>query len=67
VSRVAFIGLGHMGGPMCGHVIEAGFEVSAFDLNSAAVSAAVAAGARGASSVADCVRGAEIVITSLGS
>jgi 3-hydroxyisobutyrate dehydrogenase len=65
VTRVGFIGLGHMGGPMCGHVIDAGFEVSAFDLDSAAVQRAASAGARAAESVADCARGAEILVTSL--
>ena len=33
VSRVAFIGLGRMGGHMCRNVITAGFAVSAFDLD----------------------------------
>ncbi len=63
--NVGFIGLGHMGGPMCAHVTEAGFEVSAFDLDAVAVGRAAAAGARPASSVADCARDAEILVTSL--
>jgi 3-hydroxyisobutyrate dehydrogenase len=65
VTRVGFIGLGHMGGPMCAHVIEAGFAVAAFDLDSGAVARAAAAGARAATSVADCASGAEILVTSL--
>ncbi len=65
MTRVAFIGLGHMGGPMCGQLIEAGFDVSAFDLDAGAVGRARAAGARAAGSVADCASGAEIVVTSL--
>jgi 3-hydroxyisobutyrate dehydrogenase len=63
--RVGFVGLGHMGGPMCGHVIEAGFEVSAFDLDRAAQQRAVDAGAHAAASVADCAVGAELLVTSL--
>jgi 3-hydroxyisobutyrate dehydrogenase len=65
IERVGFIGLGNMGGPMCGHLVQAGFEVSAFDLDSAALSRVVQEGARGASSAADCARGVEALITML--
>jgi 3-hydroxyisobutyrate dehydrogenase len=65
MTRVGFIGLGNMGGPMCGHVIAAGFEVTAFDLDGSAVQRAVGLGARGAWSVPECVRGVEILVTSL--
>jgi 3-hydroxyisobutyrate dehydrogenase len=65
VTRVGFIGLGRMGAPMCGHVIGAGFEVSAFDIDLDALRRAGAAGARVAGSVADCASGAEILMTSL--
>jgi 3-hydroxyisobutyrate dehydrogenase len=65
MTRVGFIGLGHMGGSMCRHVIEAGFAVAAFDLDSEAVARAAGAGARAATSVADCASGAEILVTSL--
>jgi 3-hydroxyisobutyrate dehydrogenase len=64
-TRVAFIGLGHMGGHMCRHVISAGFTVSAFDLDSQALARSAAQGARAAASVADCVHDAEILLTSL--
>ncbi len=50
---------------MCGHLIAAGFEVSAFDLDAGAIDRARAAGARAADSVADCARTAEILVTSL--
>jgi 3-hydroxyisobutyrate dehydrogenase len=65
VTRVGFIGLGNMGGPMCGHLVSAGFEVSAFDVNAAALERLRSAGARAASDMADCVRGAEVLITML--
>ena len=65
VTRVAFIGLGHMGGHMCRNVIAAGFGVTAYDLDSVALARAAADGARPAESVADCVRDAEILLTSL--
>ena len=59
------MGLGHMGRHMCRHVCAAGFPVSAFDLASPAVEAAAASGARGADSLPDCLREAEILVTSL--
>jgi 3-hydroxyisobutyrate dehydrogenase len=65
VTAVGFIGLGNMGGPMCGHLVEAGFDVTAFDLNDAALARLVEAGARAAGSVAECARGAEVLITML--
>jgi 3-hydroxyisobutyrate dehydrogenase len=65
ITRVAFIGLGHMGGHMCRNVITAGLAVSAYDLDAEAVARAAADGARPAASVADCVRDAQILLTSL--
>jgi 3-hydroxyisobutyrate dehydrogenase len=54
-----------MGSHMCRHVCAAGHEVTAFDLDAGAVSDACGHGARCASSVAACVSGAEILLTSL--
>jgi 3-hydroxyisobutyrate dehydrogenase len=65
ITRVAFIGLGHMGGHMCRNVITAGLEVTAYDLDPDALARTAADGARPAESVADCVRDAEILLTSL--
>ena len=65
MTRIGFVGLGNMGGPMCGHLVSAGHEISAFDLNSEALSRLAGAGARAADSVADCARGAEVLITML--
>ena len=50
VTRVAFIGLGHMGGHMCRNVITAGFQVAAYDLDPDALARAAADGARAAGS-----------------
>jgi len=65
VKRVGFIGLGNMGGPMCGHLVRAGYEVSAFDVDPVALSRLRDAGARAAGSVADCAHGVEVLITML--
>jgi 2-hydroxy-3-oxopropionate reductase len=65
MTEIAFIGLGIMGGPMSGHLVAAGHEVSGYDVNADAVARLVAAGGRGASGVADAVEGADVVITML--
>ncbi|MBR0345217.1 MAG: NAD(P)-binding domain-containing protein, partial [Rudaea sp.] len=65
MSRIAFIGLGHMGGPMAANLLKAGHAVRVFDLVPAAVEAAVAAGARAAGSAAEAVADAEAVISML--
>jgi 3-hydroxyisobutyrate dehydrogenase len=62
---VGFIGLGNMGGPMCGHLVRAGLPVSAFDLDGAAVARVAALGARAAESAADCASGSDVLITML--
>jgi 3-hydroxyisobutyrate dehydrogenase len=65
MTRIAFIGLGHMGGGMAANQAKAQHPVVAFDLSSAALDKAEAAGCHRAASVADAVRDAEIVITML--
>ena len=62
---MAFVGLGRMGSHMCRHVCAAGHEVTAFDLDAPSLSAACGHGAVAAGSVAECVAGAEILLTSL--
>jgi len=65
MSRIAFIGLGNMGGPMAANLAKAGHAVRVFDLVPAAVQAAVDAGATAARSALDTLTGAEIVISML--
>src|SRR5258708_7924236 len=65
MSRIAFIGLGNMGGGMAANQAKAGHEVLAFDLAAAAVEKAVAAGCQAAGSVAAAVKDADAVITML--
>ncbi len=65
MTRVAFIGLGNMGGGMAARQVVGGREVHAFDLSEAAVKKAVAAGAFEAGSVARAVEKADVVITML--
>ena len=65
MRRVGFIGLGHMGGPMCVNLVRAGFEVSAFDLDQGAVARVAAAGARAGRTLEECVAGVEVLVTML--
>ena len=65
MSRIGFIGLGNMGGPMAVNLLKAGHVVRVFDLASAAVEAAVAAGGVAAASAIDAVSDADIVISML--
>jgi 3-hydroxyisobutyrate dehydrogenase len=65
MTRIAFIGLGNMGGGMAANQAKAGHEVLAFDLAAAALNKAVAAGCQAADSVAAAVRDADVVITML--
>jgi 3-hydroxyisobutyrate dehydrogenase len=65
MTRIAFIGLGHMGGGMAPNLVKTGYEVLAFDLVPEAVEKAVAAGCAAATSAADAVKQAEVVITML--
>jgi 2-hydroxy-3-oxopropionate reductase len=63
MTRVAFLGLGIMGGPMAANLLAAGHDVTGFNRSPAAVERLVAVGGRGAGSVAEAVRDAEVIIT----
>lgn len=64
-KKVAFFGLGNMGGPMAANLVKAGFEVCAFDLLPASVEKAVADGCSAAADEKQAVAGADFVITML--
>lgn len=63
--KIAFIGLGNMGGGMAANLAKAGHEVRAFDLSEEALARAVEAGCTRAASAAEAVSGAEAVVTML--
>jgi 3-hydroxyisobutyrate dehydrogenase len=65
MSKVAFIGLGNMGGPMAANLVKAGHQVIGFDLSAASNEAAKQAGASIAASARDAASGADVVITML--
>jgi 2-hydroxy-3-oxopropionate reductase len=63
MATIAFIGLGIMGGPMAGHLVQAGHTVIGVNRSPAPVQKLVEAGGRGAESVAEAVAEAEVIIT----
>ena len=65
MAGIAFIGLGHMGGGMAPNLAKAGHEVRAFDIVPEAVQKATQAGCSAASSAAESVKDADVVITML--
>ena len=63
--KIAFIGVGRMGGRMATRLVAAGHEVRVYDPSQAAVDALVAQGAFGAKSPAEAAQGAERILLSL--
>ncbi|WP_027507239.1 3-hydroxyisobutyrate dehydrogenase [Rhodococcus sp. UNC23MFCrub1.1] len=62
---IAFLGLGHMGGPMAANLAAAGHDVRGFDLVPASLDQAREKGITVAESAADAVAGASVVVTML--
>ncbi|MGD9987239.1 2-hydroxy-3-oxopropionate reductase [Pseudonocardia sp.] len=60
-TTVAFIGLGIMGRPMSVNLVAAGFDVVGYNLSPEPIEALVAAGGRGAGSIAEAVKGADVI------
>ncbi|MGY4721225.1 3-hydroxyisobutyrate dehydrogenase [Naumannella cuiyingiana] len=63
--RIAFLGLGNMGGPMAANLVRAGHRVTGFDPVPEAVARAEEHGITVVGAAEDAVRGAEVVITML--
>jgi len=65
MTTIAFLGLGHMGGPMAVNLVAAGQTVRGFDPVAALKEAAAEKGAQVFDSGAEAVANADVVITSL--
>jgi 2-hydroxy-3-oxopropionate reductase len=65
VTNLAFIGLGAMGAPMAANLIKGGYSVVGYNRSPAVLRALVDLGARGAGSVEQAVRDADVVVTML--
>ena len=65
MTRVGFIGLGIMGGPMAANLVKAGFDVVGYNRSRGKVDRFVEAGGRGAGSAAEAIRNRDVVISVL--
>lgn len=63
--KIGFVGLGHMGDPMCRNLLRHGHELRVYDQATARVKALAAQGCEAAASAAQCVRGVDCFITML--
>lgn len=62
-TRIAFVGLGHMGSGMAARLLGAGFPLTVFNRNTAKAASLTAAGARLATSVRDAAGEADVIIS----
>ena len=65
MTKIGFIGLGNMGGPMAVNLAKAGHDVTATDLSIGAIDRAVEGGCKRGESVAATVSGADVVVSML--
>ena len=65
MTRIAFIGLGNMGGPMAANLVKAGHAVIGHDLSHDMLKAAEAAGIKAANVLTEALAEAEVVVTML--
>ncbi len=64
-EKIAFIGLGAMGGAMAGHLVRNGYVVTGYDVSAGRAEAAARAGVARAASPAEAAQGADVVMSSL--
>ncbi|MCU7554222.1 3-hydroxyisobutyrate dehydrogenase [Alteromonas sp. ASW11-19] len=65
MTRIAFIGLGNMGGPMAANLVSSGMQVTVFDLVQENVNALVDEGAKAAESAVSAVKDADVIVSML--
>ncbi|MEC4018147.1 2-hydroxy-3-oxopropionate reductase [Streptomyces sp. H27-D2] len=63
LPKIAWIGLGIMGSPMAENLIKAGYQVTGYTLEQPKIDRLAAAGGTAAGSIAEAVKGADVVIT----
>jgi 3-hydroxyisobutyrate dehydrogenase-like beta-hydroxyacid dehydrogenase len=64
-QTLGFVGVGRMGGPMAGRLMDAGHSLVVYDTSAAAIAPLVARGAIGVASAADVASATEVVFMSL--
>jgi len=61
--KIGFIGLGIMGRPMAKNLLKAGYDLTVFDFNAAAVEDVVACGAKKAANAKEAASGVDVFLT----
>lgn len=64
-QHLGFVGIGRMGGPMSGRLLDAGHTLTVFDVSEAALQPLLSRGAKRAATPKEVADAAEIVLTSL--
>ena len=64
-KKIAFIGLGAMGGAMASNLIKKGTKLSVYDIDKEKMNKVVQVGGESNNNISECVKNAEIVITML--
>lgn len=65
MTKISFIGLGHMGNPMVRNLLKAGYPVTVYDIVPAAIQSLVEQGAIACASIRDAAKNADVIITML--
>jgi 3-hydroxyisobutyrate dehydrogenase len=65
MTKISFIGLGHMGNPMAHNLLKAGYQLKVFDISASVMQSLVTQGATLAKSIADATKDADVVFTML--
>ena len=66
LKKIGFIGTGIMGAAMADHLMDAGFEVSVYNRTKSKAQALIERGAKWCSTVGECAKGQDVVITIVG-
>lgn len=66
IKKIGFIGLGVMGAPMAGHLLDAGFELKLYTRTKARAAELIARGATWCDTPADCAQDCDVVISIVG-
>ncbi|WP_322151294.1 NAD(P)-dependent oxidoreductase [Paratractidigestivibacter sp.] len=65
-TKVAFIGTGIMGSAICGHILDAGYDLTVYNRTKEKAEGLIARGAHWADSPAAAAKGADVVFTMVG-
>ncbi len=65
MTSIGFVGLGNMGLPMCRRLVDAGYDLTAFDLRTEVVDEAASFGARAGADVEAVAGAVDVLLTSL--